>query len=68
MLAVFFGIAGFMVSGPQYVQRVQSITNITTDRSNADRIWFWRSALDMLREHPATGVGVGRFEVRYQTE
>ena len=68
MLAVFFGIAGFMVSSPQYVQRVQSITNITTDRSNADRIWVWRSALDMLREHPATGVGVGRFEVRYQTE
>ena len=68
MLAVFFGIAGFMVSNPQYVQRVQSITNITTDRSNADRIWVWRSALDMLRAHPATGVGVGRFKVRYQTE
>ena len=68
MLAVFLGIAGFMVSNPQYVQRVQSITNITTDRSNADRIWVWRSALDMLRAHPATGVGLGRFKVSYQTE
>ena len=68
MLAVFFGIAGFMVSSPQYMQRVKSITNITTERSNADRIWAWRSALDMLREHPATGVGFGQFKVRYLAE
>ena len=68
MLAVFFGIAGFMVSSPQYMQRVKSITNITTERSNADRIWAWRSALDMLRDHPATGVGFGQFKVRYLAE
>lgn len=68
MLAVFFGIAGFMVSSPQYMQRVKSITNITTERSNADRILAWRSALDMLREHPATGVGFGQFKVRYLAE
>ena len=68
MLAVFFGIAGFMVSSPQYMQRVKSITNITTERSNADRIWVWKSALDMLRDHPATGVGFGQFKVRYQAE
>ena len=68
MLAVFFGIAGFMVSSPQYMQRVKSITNITTERSNADRIWVWKSALDMLRDHPATGVGFGQFKVRYLAE
>ena len=68
VMAVFFGIAGFMAGSPQYVQRVKSITNTTTDRSNADRIWAWKSAGNMLRDYPITGVGLGRFRARYQTE
>ena len=68
VLAVFLGIAGFMAGSPQYVQRVQSITNITTDRSNVDRIWVWKSAKDMVKDHPATGIGLGRFRERYQAD
>ena len=66
VLVVFLGIAGFMASSPQYVQRVKSITNTTTDRSNADRIWIWKSAADMIRDHPVTGVGSGRFREHYK--
>lgn len=65
VLAVFLGIAGFMASNPGYVQRVQSIANTTTDRSNVDRFWVWRSAADMVRDHPVTGVGSGRFRETY---
>ncbi|MBQ6913931.1 MAG: O-antigen ligase family protein [Acidaminococcaceae bacterium] len=66
VVAVFLGILGFMLSSPHYVQRIQSITNTTTDRSNADRIWSWKSAEKMIRDHPVTGVGVERFQKHYQ--
>lgn len=63
--AVFLGILGFMLSSPQYVQRIQSITNTTTDRSNADRILAWKSAEIMVRDFPVTGIGLGRFREHY---
>ena len=66
VVAVFLGILGFMLSSPHYVQRIQSITNTTTDRSNADRILAWNSAKDMVRDHLVTGVGMGRFREHYQ--
>ncbi len=66
VLAVFLGIAGFMASSPHYVQRVKSITNTTTDQSNADRIWVWKSANRMVKDHPVTGVGPGRFREHYK--
>lgn len=66
VLAIFLGIIGFMLSSPQYVKRVQSITNTTTDQSNADRIRVWKSAIVMVRDHPVTGVGQGRFKAHYK--
>ena len=66
VLVVFAGILGFMLSSPHYVQRIQSITNTTTDRSNVDRIWSWKSAEKMIRDHPVTGVGIERFQKHYQ--
>ena len=66
VLTVFLGIAGFMASSPHYVHRVQSITNTTTDRSNADRIRVWRSAKRMVQDYPVTGVGPGRFREHYK--
>ena len=65
VLVVFLGIAGFIASDPQYAHRMQTITNITTVRSNVDRIRVWKSARKMFRDHPVTGVGVGRFRVMY---
>jgi len=66
MLVIFLAIAGFMLSKPHYVRRMQSITNTTTDRSNADRIWVWKSAQKMVQDHPLTGVGQGRFKDYYK--
>lgn len=59
-IATVVGILIFMVSNPKYVQRIQSITDITTDHSNADRIWAWKSAGQMIKDHPVTGVGLGQ--------
>ena len=66
VLAVFAGVLGFMLTTPHYVKRIYSITNTTTDRSNADRIRIWKSAEQMIRDHPVTGVGVERFRAHYQ--
>jgi len=66
VVAVFLGVLGFMLSSPHYVQRIRSITNITTDRSNRDRILVWKSARKMVRDHPVTGVGMERFRQHYK--
>ena len=61
VLAVFLGIAGFMASNTRYMARVKSITNTTTDLSNIGRIQVWKSAMNIIRDHPIAGVGIGRF-------
>lgn len=61
VLAVFLGTVGFMASNPQYVERVKSITNTTTDMSNVGRIEVWKAAQHIIQEHPIAGVGAGRF-------
>ncbi len=65
VVTVFLGILGFMLSSPRYVRRIQSITNVTTNRSNVDRIRVWKSAKKMIRDHPVTGVGIERFRDHY---
>lgn len=57
---------GYMLSNPVYVQRIYSITNTTTDHSNADRIWAWKSAVLMIKDYPVTGVGLGQFRDKYK--
>ncbi|MBR1661964.1 MAG: O-antigen ligase family protein [Acidaminococcaceae bacterium] len=66
LLVVILSIAGFMLSNPHYMRRVQSITNTRTDRSNADRIRVWKSAKKMVQDHPVTGVGQGQFKNHYK--
>ncbi len=63
---VILGMVGYMATNPQYVQRIRSITNTTTDYSNADRIWTWKSAQRMIMDHPVTGVGFGLFHEKYE--
>lgn len=62
---VFMGIAGYIISNPQYMQRIYSIVNTTTDKSNTDRIWTWKSANLMIQDYPVTGVGLGQFRDKY---
>ena len=62
---VLVSILGIMAVDPVYQERVVSIANTTTDKSNADRIWAWRSSVKMIKDHPVTGVGLGRFGEHY---
>lgn len=65
-LLVITSIAGFFVTSPVFIKRVKSITNITTDRSNADRILVWESSFNMIKDHPITGVGVDCWKPTYE--
>lgn len=46
-------------------EHVQSITNISTDASNLERINRWNSALKMFEEKPILGWGPGTYAFQY---
>jgi len=46
-------------------QRLQSVTNITTDASNTERLNRWAAAMRMFREKPFFGWGPGTYQFQY---
>lgn len=46
-------------------QRLQSITNVTTDASNTERFNRWASAIRMFKERPFFGWGPGTYQFQY---
>jgi O-antigen ligase len=52
-------------SSADLAQHVQSISNITNDDSNRERINRWQSALRMFREKPFFGWGPGTYQFQY---
>lgn len=54
-----FIICGLTFAYNSYLhQRFMSITNITTDYSNAGRIYAWESAGEAFLQYPLTGIGL----------
>ena len=47
------------------VENIQSMTNITTDASNLERINRWNSALRMFKDRPVFGWGPGTYQFVY---
>jgi O-antigen ligase len=52
-------------SSGNVVENIQSITNITTDASNLERINRWQSAFRLFAEHPVFGWGPGTYQFVY---
>ena len=52
-------------SSKDFAEHVQSISNITTDASNLERINRWKSALRMFEERPFFGWGPGTYQFKY---
>lgn len=71
-LLILTSITGFFVTSPKFTNRFKSITNVTTDRSNLERILTWKCSVAMIKDHPVTGVGLDCyrriFEKSYKTK
>lgn len=52
-------------SSQNFVEHIKSITNISSDASNLERINRWQSALRMYRERPVFGWGPGTYQFLY---
>jgi O-antigen ligase len=52
-------------SSASITDHVRSMSNITTDESNLERINRWNSAMRMFREKPVFGHGPGTYMFRY---
>jgi O-antigen ligase len=52
-------------SSANFVEHVQSISNISTDDSNLERINRWQSAIRMFSERPVFGFGPGTYQFEY---
>jgi len=48
-----------------FIEHVQSISNISTDNSNLERINRWQSAFRMFGERPVFGFGPGTYQFEY---
>lgn len=48
-----------------FVEHLRSVSNITTDNSNLERINRWQSALRMFAERPFFGFGPGTYQFEY---
>ncbi len=48
-----------------FVENVRSMTNISTDASNLERINRWKSAIRLFKERPAEGWGPGTYQFVY---
>lgn len=53
------------VSSDNFSEHVQSVSNVSTDASNLERINRWMSALRMFEARPLTGWGAGTYQFQY---
>jgi oligosaccharide repeat unit polymerase len=75
ILGILFYLFSFQIldrleknrQGPSanFVEHLRSISNISTDNSNLERINRWQSALRMFEERPVFGFGPGTYQFEY---
>jgi putative inorganic carbon (HCO3(-)) transporter len=53
------------VKNASFIEQTRSITNITNDVSNAERLNRWSCALRMFGDKPFTGFGPGTYQFQY---
>ena len=52
-------------SSGNFVEHIQSMSNISTDASNMERINRWTAAFKMIKEKPVFGWGPGTYQFEY---
>ncbi len=52
-------------SSEDFVENIESMSNITTDASNLERLNRWNCAFRMTADYPVTGTGPGTYQFLY---
>ena len=65
LVAIVVCVSSTFIFSQHFSQRLESITNITTDRSNGDRVEAWKSAWVMFKERPIVGWGLNQSNKPY---
>ena len=52
-------------SSDSFVEHIESMSNVTTDASNLERINRWKSAIRLFQERPHLGWGPGTYQFHY---
>jgi O-antigen ligase len=52
-------------SSQNFMENIQSMSNITSDASNLERLNRWNSAISMFKERPLLGFGPGTYQFQY---
>ncbi len=52
-------------SSDSFIEHIESMTNVSTDASNLERINRWKSALRLFNERPHLGWGAGTYQFEY---
>ena len=68
VLIVLLALIAFINLHPSTVERVETVRNLDNEQSVSERFLIWRSAIEMIKDHPIMGVGFGKFEEYYQRE
>lgn len=68
IFAIILVFAGIILTNPEYQARFRSITTITTNVSNHDRVVLAESAINMTKDHLLLGVGPGNFQEFYKKQ
>ena len=66
VLTVAALVVGIFAVQPKYLNRLLSSSNMTTDWSNTHRLWLWESCINMFKDHPVKGIGLGNFTLFYR--
>lgn len=68
VLGLVFLIASgcVLMNNDRFIKRISSVTNVTTDTSNTERLLMWESAFNMVKDNPVLGVGLGQYKDNYQ--
>jgi len=66
--AILLVLVGFAYGTVRYLPEnpvTRAVVNLSADQSTQDRLAMWRSALDIWRERPVTGMGLGSYKLHY---
>ena len=58
----------FLFTFPETLNRIQTIKNFENEQSVTERFLIWESAINMIKDNPIMGVGLGNYKEKYQNE